>query len=199
MLQRLDQAARRGRLPGFTPQVRGGLFAVELAGMPFDADLIAEPVARPSDSGSDSAGENPAGPPGAAGVLDRVLRFRIRWRRRLPVAVAGVLLSTIWPGVYFVDRLIPGQWGWIPTWWWYVPISALPLPCIWATLIRRSRGAHAEQARQMIAQIAAELDGTVIEAKPEPPAPASHEPAERPRLRTGAAAPTPRRDPRPRP
>jgi hypothetical protein len=120
------------------------LFTVAAHGQPFDQDLIASYAAPAS---------------GAPGVLT----FRLRLLRKLPVIFAVILAVTIWPGVYFMDQLIPGEWGWIPTWWWYIPTTVLPIPWMWRKTMRKSRAASEESAREAIHKIAQELGGTVSE------------------------------------
>lgn len=123
-------------MAGFTRSAKGGLFAVAAHGHPFDGELTAQ-----QGEGS--------------------LRFRVRMVRKMPVIFAVVLVLTIYPGEYFMDQLIPGQWGWINTWWWYGPITVLPLPWMWRSLMRRSWAAIDASAREAIGKIAAEVDGHV--------------------------------------
>jgi hypothetical protein len=143
VLARLETLSRRGRLPGFQRGGRG-LFSVEAHGHPFDAELIAEAV--------------PANPRGGE------LRFRLRMRRRMPAVFAVVLLATIWPGVYFMDELMPGEWGWISrtVYWWYLPITALPIPWIWRGLMRKSRSSNRSEAEEAIRKIAAAVGVSAV-------------------------------------
>jgi hypothetical protein len=142
VLERLQTASRRGRLPGFRGcEAAGGcLFIVAAHGYPFDADLLA------------------AAEPGR-------LRFRLRMHRRMPVLFAVVLLATIWPGVYFMDELIaqflPRLWRPWVTYWWYLPLTILPLPWVWKSLLRRSTTSTTASAHEAIRKIAAELGGRV--------------------------------------
>jgi len=141
---RLLEASRRGRLPGFEPGEPGAgvLFRVAAFGNPIDSRL--EAVADPAEPG-------------------RVrLRFRRRLEPRTPVILAVVLAATVWPGVYFMDQLIPGEWGWIPTWWWYLPLTVIPIPFAWRAVMRRAHDTGHESACRAVAQIAAELGGKVI-------------------------------------
>jgi hypothetical protein len=141
VVSRLDRASRRGRLAGFRAYPGDGvLFSVELPGHPFDGVL----EARAREEGGGTR-----------------LELRTRMLLRMPVVFALVLIATVWPGVYFMDRLIPGEWGWIPqigtwwpgTWWWYVPLTALPLPFVWRALMRRSKAALDKAAEEMVAKI----------------------------------------------
>jgi hypothetical protein len=146
ILARLDTASRRGRLPGFTARPREGiLFTLELHGQPFDG-LMTASASQTADGGS-------------------VLALRWRMRPQLPLLFMAVLIATIWPGVYFMDRLIPGSWTWIPafgswwpaTWWWYIPLTALPLPFAWRVLMRRSRAALEAAAAEAVEKVRKEL------------------------------------------
>lgn len=140
ILDRLDQAARRGKLAGFTKGGCGGLFSVETHGHPYDGDLIA----------SANFGQ----------PYDGRITFQFRLRRKMPVIFAILLLATIWPGVYFMDQLIPGEWGLIRTEWWYLPLTILPIPWMWRTLMRRSLASNRTMAEEAIAKMATELGGT---------------------------------------
>jgi len=142
VLDRVDLASRRGRMPGFGEGGfggQGGLFHVAAHGHPFDAVLIAR------YEGAGGGGR---------------LTFCIHHLRKMRIAFAVVLAFTIWPGVYFMDLLIPGEWGWIPTWWWYIPITALPIPWLWRRIMHKSDAAVDESARKAIEKIAAELAGS---------------------------------------
>jgi hypothetical protein len=77
-----------------------------------------------------------------------------------------VLLATIWPGAYFMDQLMPGEWGWISTkvYWWYLPITVVPIPWVWRGLMRKSRESNRREAEGAIRKIAAEIGGEIVEA-----------------------------------
>lgn len=128
----LDRAARRGRLSGFRAVPEG--FVLEVFGAPFDERL--ECAVR-------------ANGPGASIVPTR------RRALKMPVVFAVVLLLTVEPGRYFMDQLIPGEWGWIDTRWWYYPLTILPIPFMWRTLMRRSKSAADEHAGEQWAKVLA--------------------------------------------
>lgn len=132
VLDRLATASKRGRLAGFQPASRPALFHAAAHGNPFDGVL----------TGSLREGR---------------LEFSVRMLPKLPAIFAFVIILTIWPGVYLMDTLIPGEWGWIPTWWWYIPITVLPIPWMWRGLMKRSRAAIDASAKEAIAKIAQEL------------------------------------------
>src|SRR5262245_31712851 len=142
ILDGLALASKRGRLPGFVARPPGGgLFAVTAFGHPFDSDLIGEH--RP----------------------EMGLVFRLAMHRRLPVIFAVILVLTVWPGVYCVDELIaqllPSLWRPWTTYYWYIPLTILPAPWIWRSVIQRSRRSAREHAMETITKIAAEVGGVV--------------------------------------
>src|SRR5262249_52786554 len=128
--ERLLTASKRGRLPGF--HNGGAAFAVAAHGHPFDGVMSGR-------------------------WRDGKLVFESRMLRRMPRVFAATLILTVWPGVYLMDQLIPGEWGWIPTWWWYLPITAIPIPWMWRSLMRKSRASIDASAREAIGKIAAEV------------------------------------------
>lgn len=139
IVDRLGAAAKRGKLPGFrAPGPRGGLFVVDAFGNPFDRDM----EARIEGEGS-----------------DRRLRFSTHLRWPLPVLFAVVLLLTIEPGRWMTDRMIPGEWGWIDTRWWYYPLLIIPMPFLWRSLIRKSYDSAMTHAREQIERIESHLRG----------------------------------------
>ena len=138
IVEKLGTAARRGKLAGFDRH-GPGLFTVEAFGNPFDHQLIG--IGEQVDGGT-------------------TVRFENKMLLKMPVLFAVVLITTVWPGVYFLDQLIPGEWNWIPTWWWYVPMAALPLPWVWRSLMKRSREAAHTSALEMIEKVAQALQTT---------------------------------------
>jgi hypothetical protein len=149
VVERLRTASRRGRLPGFRAGGdEGALFAVAAHGHPFDADLLGSYTQASGGGGSGG-----------------VLRFSLRFHRRMPIIFAVVLLVTVWPGVYFMDELIaqylPDWWRPWVTYWWYLPLTILPLPWAWRTLMRRSRATTSASAHEAIQKIAAETGGRI--------------------------------------
>lgn len=139
--ERLLTASKRGRMAGYNGSPATGLFSVSAYGQPFEGELIAEGV-------------------------EGGLQFRVRMLPRMPAIFAVVLLLTIWPGVYLTDQLIPGEWGWIPTWWWYMPITVIPTPWAWRNLMRKSKATMDASARESIEKIAAEVEGKVEATTP---------------------------------
>ena len=134
--EKLTFASKRGRMAGFDGSPAEGLFTVAAHGHPFDGQLIGD-------------------------MAEGRLSFRVKMLRKMPAIFAIVLVLTVYPGEYFMDQLIPGQWGWINTWWWYGPITVLPLPWMWRSLMRKSWAAIDASAHEAIGKIAAEIQGQV--------------------------------------
>ncbi|MBX3363231.1 MAG: hypothetical protein KF866_00575 [Phycisphaeraceae bacterium] len=127
---RLDALCRRGKLPGFRRTEDG--FVVDAFGAPFDADLVG----------------HVEGTEGGSRVTFRLVR-----RLQTPLIFVIVMALTVEPGRYFMDQLIPGEWGWIDTRWWYYPLTILPLPWIWRKLSRASRAATLDHASEQVERI----------------------------------------------
>ena len=154
VLDRLGTASRRGRLPGFDAKpTSGALFRVAAFGTPMDSDLDARPRQ-------------------VNGLV--MLDFSVVAPRRLAVVLALSLVLTVWPGVYFMDQLmiqvLPGVWNWLPalpgpmshTWWWYLPVSILPIPWVWRGVMRRARETALVSAREAIDKLAGELGADIV-------------------------------------
>jgi len=134
ILSRLDALARRGKLAGFTPGHGDALFEAACFGEPFDRVLLAR--AAREDGGT-------------------VLRFSTRLRRRVPAIFVAVTILTIWPGVWLTDSMLTTYFSWytIPTWWWYIPLTVVPLFWMVPRMIRKSEGVCRESAAHQIAMI----------------------------------------------
>ncbi len=128
VLERLGQAARRGKLPEYAP---GGpedaLFRASALGQPFDRDLLA--WAQAEDGGVR-------------------LRFGLHWRKKAPILYIAAMILTVEPGRYFLDVMIPGSWGWGSIMWWYYPLTIIPIPFMWLSFVRKSRASTLETARE---------------------------------------------------
>ncbi len=143
VVEALDKTARRGKLSGFRVVPQG--FILEVFGAPFDERL--ECRVRSREGGS---------------VIEPVRRRALR----VPMIFAVVLILSVEPGRYFMDQLIPGEWGWIDTRWWYYPLTVLPIPFMWRRLSRRSRAAADEHAGEQWAKVLA-----ITQGSPVPPGP----------------------------
>ena len=133
---RMDAASRRGRVPGVHLREGEVLFEVDGCGTPFEHHLFAR-------------GESSAG--------GTRISFSLARRARVPLIFLVLIAVSIWPGVHFMDQLIPGEWGWIPTWTWYLPLTVLPAPWLWLSTVRKSRAIAAADATSLIEKIRAEL------------------------------------------
>jgi hypothetical protein len=144
VLERLGKASRRGRLPGFAAGGHGALFSVAAHGSPFDADLVAR--YRVLASGGE-------------------LGFEVRFKRVMPGIFVAALVVSAWPGVYFMDELIAMYLRelWRPwvTYYWYLPLTILPLPWVWRAVMRKSLTTTRASALEAIGKVAAEIDGVV--------------------------------------
>jgi len=143
VLARLDSAARRGRLPGFARCTGENLFKVVAYGEPLDHDLFARAEGH-----------------GAAGFT---LHFSLRMLRKLPIIFWVMTAVTVWPGVWLTDSMLRTYFDWyrFATWMWYIPLTVLPIPWMWARWVGRSRTAAHESAVEQIASVAKELGGEV--------------------------------------
>ncbi len=130
VLERLGFASRRGKLAGYR-QVESG-FVVDAFGAPFDADLIG----RVDETGGQSK-----------------ISFMLKRRWKMPLLYVIAMVLMVEPGRYFTDQLIPGEWGWIDTRWWYYPLTILPLPWLWLKCSRASTKATREHAAEQIEKI----------------------------------------------
>jgi len=146
----LEEASRRGRLPGFEAGAHGGLFAVAAFGKYFDQRLVAD-VASGKGEGE---GEGTR------------LRFRAVTPPTLPVIFVVVMIATVWPGLPLTQSLMnsyfPSIAGWTP--WWYLPLTVLSVPFVLRKLFRDSFEAAHESSLEAIGKIAREIDGVVESA-----------------------------------
>lgn len=135
IIQRLDTAARRGRLPGFHAPATGGLFEIRDFGTPFESRLVA--VHTPGHS----------------------LELRTELLPRLPVIFLIITIVSIWPGVWLVESFVARFGGefWRWTWHWYMPLSIISGAwAMWATW-KKSKAAAAAEAPEIVARITKEL------------------------------------------
>lgn len=148
IVRRLDEAARRGKLPGFAAAAPGGeaLFTLTDFGSPFESVLVAAPATE--------------------GDSTR-LRFSIRLKPTMPVVFAIMLVITIWPGVWLTDSLLRTYSSWymsLPDWAtyaWYLPLTVPFCPPAMLAALRRSRASAAAEAQELIDKLAA-----IIGARP---------------------------------
>jgi len=128
IVSRLGAVSGRGGLPGVSDRApQGALFSAGALGSPFDKDLLA----HASEEGGRTR-----------------LRFSLAWRLRTPAAYLAAMVLTVEPGRYFVELMIPGSWGWGGIWWWYYPLTILPIPPSWWLFVRQTRASTLESARK---------------------------------------------------
>ena len=142
---KLDYAARRGRMPGLSLDTSRGVFEIKDFGQPFESVLVAEL---------------------AKNGAEQVLRFTTRLRPVLPIVFAVMLIISIWPGIYLVDSMLDHYFSWynIPTWWWYLPLTVPTSPFLFRSVMRNSRASAEVDARTLIQKVAAELNATTVDA-----------------------------------
>lgn len=137
VVERLAQASRRGKLPGFQAGPGAGEFRVRLMGEPFDREIQGRAEPR-GDAAS------------AVSLRERVMPL---W----PVVAALFSAVAIWPGVWLTDSMLETYWPWlthrVATWWWYIPLTAIPLPFALRTMWRKSSAAAAEQREKAMRAI----------------------------------------------
>lgn len=138
----LETAARRGRLPGFSP-VSGG-FRFRDFGAPFECELAATTTPLPSGGTS--------------------ISFAIRIRPVPPWIFGIVLAVSIWPGIYLVDSMLKHYFSWydFPTWWWYLPLTVPTSPWALMSALKKSRASGEAEARELISKVASELKVQVV-------------------------------------
>lgn len=139
---RLDEAARRGKLAGYT-KVDDRSFTVDGAGWIFEYTVRC--AIEPLGEGSR-------------------ISFAMERQARGPLLVGVILALTIEPGQTLTDSMIPGSWGWWPTWWWYYPLAVLSVPLVWLAASKRSRLEAQQYTGEQIAKIASFVEATPREA-----------------------------------
>lgn len=139
--RRMIELAKRGKLPNHAPDPRH-LFRCDLFGEPLDYSMS---CAAKGDGGTTT------------------LRFAAAMKLRAPVIFWIIAALTVQPGMWMTDSMIrtyiPSYD--IPTWWWYLPLTVLPLPFVWIRMVRKSRLASREHAIELIDRIRAEVDGSI--------------------------------------
>ncbi|MEO0483278.1 MAG: hypothetical protein AAF138_06600 [Planctomycetota bacterium] len=141
--EKLNKLSKRGKLPGFE-RPSGAVFGVTLFGQPFDQNLLAY-----EDAGG--------------------LRLERTWKLRTPMFMVVLLLISFEPGATLLKSFLPASFGWFQSHlrWWYYPLMILQIPLVWR-MFPKSKAAALEHARETIAKISAEVDGT-FEAHKEAP------------------------------
>lgn len=140
VMERARQMSKRGKLPGFAA-TSSTQFQADAFATPFEHTLFCEIHA----SGQGSR-----------------LVFHATMNKRTPWIYALTLIATVWPGVWVTDSMLKTYFSWytIPTWWWYLPLSVIPLPWMWRSFMHKSRASADASAREVIADLATVVGGT---------------------------------------
>lgn len=158
IVERLDKASRRGKLPGFRRARPGSpiAFVIEVFGKYFDRRMFVR-----------IDGTAP-GAMGAGSVPESTLRFDSRVKPSRVVVFWAVVVLSIWPGVLLTDSLLATYFSWYPrefwvTCLWYLPLTVVPVPWMWRAWWRESAVIADAEARKSIGDIAGHLGATVVE------------------------------------
>ncbi|MDX2148222.1 MAG: hypothetical protein SFZ23_11940 [Planctomycetota bacterium] len=150
VIQALDAQSKDGKLAGFR-RVNSptDLCAVAAFAEPFDREILIS--ARPSSSGCE-------------------LAFRMRLLPRVPLIFALVIAFSIWPGVWLTDSMLTTYFEWytIETWWWYLPLTIVPLLWMIPRMWKKSSLEAAASAREVIAKVALATQGRIADTEPVP-------------------------------
>lgn len=146
IVERLETAARRGRMAGFERGVDNGvLFKTAAFGGPFDGELAARAEALPSGGTR--------------------LYFSTRMKQKTLWIFIIILVVSIWPGAPITKSLLASmvpswRWLWETTYWWYLPLSIIGSPwSVWSA-VKKSRQGIAESAVEMLGKVEKELAAT---------------------------------------
>lgn len=150
VMERLEVAARRGRLAGFAPERDPGpgveaAFRADAFGSPFDGWIFG----RVSKNGQCCQ-----------------IQLSTRLKPRGPLIWWSVLVLMVWPGLPITESMLASllpQWPWLwkTTAYWYLPLTVPFVPWMGWSAVKKSRLAVAESAREVAGKIAAEVGGRV--------------------------------------
>jgi hypothetical protein len=136
-----EKRAKTGKLAGFERGTGDVLFVADVFGEPFDRSLVVK-------------GETVEG--------GTRLTFTAPMKRRLPWIFAAVIAFSIWPGVTLTHSLLVTYFSWytIQTWWWYIPITVLPLPWMYKKMMTKSEASCAGSAIEQIESVREAVGGS---------------------------------------
>ncbi|HLP83451.1 MAG TPA: hypothetical protein VK157_03810 [Phycisphaerales bacterium] len=135
VLEKAQQLARKGKLPGFARTAAG--FSFTGFGEPFDYVI----EARTSDGG---------------------VSFHAAMHRKLPLIFAVIIVLSIWPGSWLTDSMLRSYFesynfaAWV-TYAWYIPLTVLPLLWMIPRMLRKSRQSAYAHACEQIETLRAAL------------------------------------------
>jgi hypothetical protein len=142
ILARMEAMSKKGKLAGFGrggPEGAHAQFAAH--GNPFDGLVLVRAVDGRAD-------------------------FDLFMPRKMPVIFGVILALTVWPGLPITDSFLYGfVWyerlmglaSWLDTWMWYLPLTVIPAPFMLRSVIRKSRAAALEHARETVERVRASL------------------------------------------
>lgn len=155
VLESLDRASRKGKLPGLRLDRAARSFSLSDFGRPFESVLTGT-IAPDS--------------PTAAGSR---IHLNSRVKPTLPIIYAVILVVTIWPGILLTDSMLKLYFSWytIPTWWWYLPLTVPFSPWAWWKAWKQSKASAAVEGAELVSTLTATLDGTPegVSSLPKPP------------------------------
>ncbi|MGH7131188.1 MAG: hypothetical protein ACREJO_04500 [Phycisphaerales bacterium] len=145
IVNKLDTAARRGKLPGFHAGGRG-LFDIEAFGQPFEGVMTAA-TKRTGDT--------------------TTITFQAKLLPKMPWIFVIVSVLTIWPGVWFTESMLStwfpsAKWLWGTTCWWYLILSVPTTPWYLWSAFKKSRAGVHTSAHGSIKEIAALVQGRLV-------------------------------------
>jgi hypothetical protein len=137
-----EKRAKAGKLAGFARGSGEVLFVADVFGEPFDRTLVVK-------------GETVEG--------GTRLTFAAPMKKRLPWIFIAVIAFSIWPGVTLTHSLLVTYFSWytIATWWWYIPITVIPLPWIYKKMVTKSEASCAGSAMEQIESVREAVGGKV--------------------------------------
>lgn len=138
VLDRLESAARRGKLPGFARGPGSPAFMLTDFGTPFESVLEAHAATTEGTT---------------------MLSFRLRMKTGLASGFLATLVFTVWPGVWMTDSLLRTYFSSydFATWKWYLPLTAPFVPLAMWTAVKRSRRSAQSEGRELIQRVGAML------------------------------------------
>jgi hypothetical protein len=136
-----EKRAKQGKLAGFARGSGDALFVADVFGEPFDRQLVVR--GEKIDGGT------------------RLL-FAAPMKMRLPWIFIAVIAFSIWPGVTLTHSLLVTYFSWytIQTWWWYIPITVLPLPWMYKKMMTKSEHSCAVSVLEQIESVREAVGGS---------------------------------------
>lgn len=141
IVQAAEKRAKAGKLAGFARGTGEALFVADVFGEPFDRTLVVK--AQPIEGGSR-------------------LTFAAPMKPKLPVLFIAIIAFSIWPGVTLTHSLLVTYFSWytIQTWWWYIPLTVLPLPWMYKKMMTKSEASCAVSVLEQIESVREAVGGS---------------------------------------